>query len=98
MIVCSRSAMARSGYFIAASRSRSPAALSRFARSSAFSSRARALIAARSSAVNPFEVLLAVLFSAIAQLLDADQVPGRIADGAVADAVRLLGRLLDDLG
>src|SRR4051812_28019836 len=33
-----------------------------------------------------------------AQLLDADQVPGRVADGAVADPVRLLGRLLDDLG
>ena len=33
-----------------------------------------------------------------AELLDADQVAGGIAEGAVADAVRLLGRLLDDLG
>src|SRR4051794_8963618 len=32
-----------------------------------------------------------------AQLLDADQVARRIADGAVADPVRLLHRLLDDL-
>src|SRR5262249_57485471 len=33
-----------------------------------------------------------------AQLLDADQVARGIANGAVANAVRLLGRLLDDLG
>src|ERR671915_128393 len=33
-----------------------------------------------------------------AQLLDADQVARGIAKGAVADAVRLVGRLLDDLG
>src|SRR4051794_33235383 len=33
-----------------------------------------------------------------AKLLDADQVARGIAEGAVADAVRLLGRLLDDLG
>src|SRR5215203_1205017 len=33
-----------------------------------------------------------------AQLLDADQIARGIADGAVANAVRLLGRLLDDLG
>src|SRR6266545_913671 len=33
-----------------------------------------------------------------AQLLDADQVARGIAEGAVADPVRLLGRLLDDLG
>ncbi len=30
-------------------------------------------------------------------LLDADQVARRVADGAVANAVRLVGRLLDDL-
>ena len=30
--------------------------------------------------------------------LDADHVARRVAEGAVADAVRLLGRLLDDLG
>src|SRR4051812_32898576 len=34
----------------------------------------------------------------LAQLLDADQVAREIADGAVANAVRLLGRLLDELG
>jgi len=33
-----------------------------------------------------------------AALLDADQVPGRITERTVADAVRLLSRLLDDLG
>ena len=33
-----------------------------------------------------------------AQLLDADEVAGGIADGAVTYAVRLLGGLLDDLG
>ena len=33
-----------------------------------------------------------------AQLLDADQVASGIAEGAVANAVRLVGRLLDDLG
>ena len=34
----------------------------------------------------------------LAQLLDADQVARGIAEGAVADAVGLVGRLLDDLG
>src|SRR4051794_41432686 len=33
-----------------------------------------------------------------AQLLDAQEVARRVADGAVADAVRLVRRLLDDLG
>jgi hypothetical protein len=33
-----------------------------------------------------------------AQLVDADQVARGIAEGAVANPVRLLGRLLDDLG
>src|ERR687892_28925 len=33
-----------------------------------------------------------------AQLLDADQVARGIAEGAVANPVRLLNRLLDDLG
>src|ERR1700748_753533 len=33
-----------------------------------------------------------------AQLVDADQVARRVAEGAVANAVRLVGRLLDDLG
>src|SRR4051812_49162742 len=36
--------------------------------------------------------------SCSAQLLDPHQVAGRISYGAVADAVRLLGGLLDDLG
>jgi hypothetical protein len=31
-------------------------------------------------------------------LVDADQVAGRVADGAVPRAPRLVGRLLDDLG
>src|SRR4051812_39890687 len=34
----------------------------------------------------------------LAQLLDTDHVARGIAEGAVANAVRLLGRLLDDLG
>src|SRR5258708_7480720 len=33
-----------------------------------------------------------------AQLLDAEEVARRVTEGAVADAVGLLGRLLDDLG
>src|SRR5262249_5431172 len=36
--------------------------------------------------------------SVSAQLLDADEIAGGVAEGAVADPVRLLGRLLDDLG
>src|SRR5579872_2301013 len=32
------------------------------------------------------------------QLLDADEVPGRVAKRTVAHAVRLIDRLLDDLG
>src|ERR1051325_6314144 len=32
------------------------------------------------------------------ELRDADQVAGGVAEGAVADAVGLVGRLLDDLG
>src|SRR5262245_36954709 len=92
--------MARSGacmFAIAASTSRSPSALLLFARSSALRSLARALIAARSSAVNPLAAWVAFV-SAIAHLLDPDEVAGRVADGAVATAVRLVGRLLDDLG
>src|SRR5689334_23907410 len=93
--------MARSLAFIAAiaaSTSRSPSALFLFARASAFSSWARAFIAARSSAAKPLVFLSAVFFSAIAQLLDADEVVRRIAERAVADPVRLVGRFLDDLG
>jgi hypothetical protein len=67
-IAWSRLAMARSDPFIAAiaaSRSRSPSARFLLARASAFSSWARAFIAARSSAVNPLDVLLraAALFA-----------------------------------
>ena len=109
MIAWSRVAMARSVPFISATfsyRAFSPSALA----ASAFSSLARSFIAARSSAVNPlvepvrFVVArFAVLFSAIMstssdQLLDADQVARGIAEGAVADPVRLVDRLLDDLG
>src|SRR5438874_6358451 len=63
-IAWSRLAIARSDPFIAAiaaSRSRSPSALSRLARSSAFSSRARAFIAARSASVNPWDVVPAAV-------------------------------------
>src|SRR5215831_7880895 len=100
-IAWTRLAMARSFPFIAAiaaSTSRSPSALFLLARASAFSSWARAFIAARSSAVNPLDLPAAVFFLAIAHLLNPDQVARGIAEGAVADAVRLLGRLLDDLG
>src|SRR5512132_3530483 len=123
MIAWSRLAIARSGSFIAAiaaSRSRSPSSLFLLARASAFSSWARAFIAARSSAVNPLDVLsravalfadfcvtfVASFFSAIAkhsfpdgsaQLVDADQVARGIAEGAVADPVRLIRRFIDDL-
>jgi hypothetical protein len=38
------------------------------------------------------------MLSAIAQLLDADRVARGIAEAAVANPVRLVGRLLDDLG
>src|SRR5262249_43230628 len=89
---------------IFASTALSPSAFS----ASAFSSRARSFMAARSSAVNPLDFLIvAVLLSAIAkylrvfwltQLLDADQVARGVAGGAVANAVGLLGRLLNDLG
>src|SRR5688500_5963075 len=105
-----RLAMALSDPFISAtfsSRAFSPSALA----ASAFSSLARSFIAARSSAVNPlpepvrFVVarLVAVLFSAISstslsQFLDAEQVARGIAEGAVAEPVRLVDRLLDDLG
>ena len=106
---------------IAASRSRSPSALFLLARSSAFSSRARAFIAARSSSVNPLEALavavirladlsvavVADLFSGMTNsLLQSaqgrswmqDQVARGIAEHAVADPIRLVDRLVDDLG
>src|SRR5262245_41203614 len=62
----------------------------------ALSSRARSFIAARSSAVKLS--FFDDFFSAIsAQLLDSDEVSRRVAEGAVANPVRLVGRLLDDL-
>src|ERR1051326_1170547 len=66
MIAWSRLAIERSGSFIeaiAASASLSPSAFSLFPRASAFNSRARAFIAARSSSVNPaaFLFIVAVL-------------------------------------
>src|SRR5919106_5078484 len=36
--------------------------------------------------------------SALVELLDTDQVARRIADGAVANAIGLVDRLLDDVG
>src|SRR5688572_16405215 len=90
-------AMSRSAFgisFTLASRVFSPSAL----RASALSSAARSLIAARSSAENVWDFFLAAFFSAIGQLLDADEVARRVAKGAVADPVRLVDRLLDDLG
>jgi hypothetical protein len=60
MIAWSRSASTRSGSGISAilaSTALSPAALSLFARASAFSSLARSFIAARSSSVNPLTSL-----------------------------------------
>src|SRR5687768_10610752 len=81
MIAWSRLAMARSDPFIAAilaSRALSPSALFLFARSSAFSSRARSLIAARSASENLLDdlpiavVLLADFFVAFLVALLAD--------------------------
>src|SRR5918992_815947 len=60
MIAWSRLAIARSGPCISAifaSTSRSPSSLFLLARASAFNSRARSFIAARSSSVNPLDVL-----------------------------------------
>src|SRR5262245_38538031 len=88
-IAWSRSAMTRSGACIlpiASSTSRSPSALLLFARSSAFSSLARSLIAARSSAVNPlagFVSFVAGFRSAIANLLEADEAVARGGRGRV---------------
>src|SRR5215207_2144363 len=74
MSACSRSARARSGSAISAilaSTSRSPAALSFWARASAFSSLARSFIAARSSAVKPADVLSLALL----RLVDCWAIP-----------------------
>src|SRR5688500_11349283 len=99
-----RLAMALSDPFISAtfsSRAFSPSALA----ASAFSSLARSFIAARSAAVKPLVEpvrFVAVLFSAITntssgQFLDPNQIARGVAEGAVADPVRLVDRLLDDL-
>ena len=69
MIAWSRLAMARSGSCIAAiaaSTALSPSAFSLFARASAFSSWARAFIAARSSSVNPSDFLLIAVVLSLA--------------------------------
>src|SRR6185312_10268420 len=89
---------------MAASTSFSPSA-PRFA---FFNSRARSFIAARSSAVNPDDLvafLVAMIaflcgysWRVLAPLLHAQQVAGGIAEGAIAYAVGLLGRLFDDFG
>ena len=52
----------------------------------------------RVSASRCWSVHMAAITSGSAQLLDADEIAGRIAERAVANAVGLLGRLLDDLG
>ena len=57
--------------------------------------RIRSWLSATCSAGDCVSVLVAMLS---ADSLDADQVAGGIAEGAVANAVRLLGRLLHDLG
>src|SRR5262245_2366618 len=74
-IAWTRLARARSGSFIAviAARSaRSPSALLLLARSSAFSSWARAFIAAFSSAVNPLDFFVGVLSVIANHLHDSD--------------------------
>src|SRR5690349_4562653 len=48
------------------------------------------------SAVGSVSVLVAMAGSA--RLLDPDEVAGRVAEGAVAQPVGLIGGLLDDLG
>src|SRR4029453_17638992 len=48
--------------------------------------------------LRPGRSLTPTLPDGSAQLLDAEQVARGIADGAVANPVGLLGRLLDDLG
>jgi hypothetical protein len=91
MIAWSRLAIARSSSFIAAiaaSSSRSPSARFLLARSSAFNSRARAFIAACSSAVNPFDLCVAFSAdfpSAIAKHLRASNEPVRSVHGLHAD-------------
>src|SRR5215203_5874590 len=84
MIAWSRSAMARSIPFISAifaSRALSPSALA----ASAFSSRARSRIAARSSAVNP--LVAAVLFADVCVLFLAGFL------SAIANHLRCVERL-----
>jgi hypothetical protein len=46
----------------------------------------------------PVLVAMLIVPDGSAKLLDADQVARGIAEGAIADPVRLVGRLLDDLG
>ena len=62
--------------------------------------RIRSWLSARGSAGDRASVLVAVLIVAamLRQLLDADEVARGIAEGTVADPVRLVGRLLDDFG
>src|SRR5881392_3497316 len=66
--------------------------------------RMRSWRSAAGSARGCASVIVAVLIAspsvagASAQLLDADQGARGVADGAVANPVRLLGRLLHDLG
>src|SRR3954449_9103140 len=59
--------------------------------------RIRSWLSAACGAGERVPVLVAMLIVS-AELLDAEQVARGIAEGAVANSVRLLGRLLDDLG
>src|ERR1700687_932780 len=52
----------------------------------------------RSATCGAGDVVCVFLAMPSAELVDADQVARGIAEGAVANPVRLLGRLLDDLG
>src|SRR4051794_13537453 len=51
-----------------------------------------------SAACGASDCLSGVVAMCSGKLLDADEVARGVADAAVPDAVRLLGRLLDDLG
>src|SRR4051794_7887900 len=61
--------------------------------------RIRSWLSATCSPGGCVSVLVAVLiYLRSAQFLDTDHIAGGIAEGAVANPVRLLGRLLDDVG
>src|SRR3954452_6573118 len=57
-----------------------------------------AVVQAGRARVRIGSVAMAAIARRSAQLLDADEVARGVAEGAVADAVRLVGRLLDHVG